>query len=60
MRKLIVSESLTLDGVFQCPAKSTVEDFKYAGWTEPYNSKEQMERCASDRPGACADDSADR
>lgn len=39
MRKIIVLEFLTLDGVMQAPGGSkedTAEDFKYGGWTAPY------------------------
>jgi dihydrofolate reductase len=39
MRKLIVQEFITLDGVMQAPgaSKEDVEgDFKYGGWTAPY------------------------
>jgi len=43
MRKLIVSESLTLDGIFEGPAKTPFEPFELAGWTEPYFSEEQMQ-----------------
>ena len=51
MKKLIVSESLTLDGVFEDPAKSPGVSFKYAGWTEPYASKEQMEYVSKNTSG---------
>ena len=34
MRKLIVSEFLSLDGVMEAPGPS--HDFKYAGWTMPF------------------------
>jgi dihydrofolate reductase len=43
MGKLIASESVTLDGVFEDPAKSPGATFKYAGWAEPYQSREQAE-----------------
>src|SRR5262245_34451496 len=43
MGKLIVSESLTLDGVFEAPAKIKGEQFPLAGWAEPYQSQEQNE-----------------
>ncbi|HTK03695.1 MAG TPA: dihydrofolate reductase family protein [Alphaproteobacteria bacterium] len=39
MRKIIVLEFLTLDGVMQAPGGSkedTAEGFKYGGWTAPY------------------------
>lgn len=39
MRKIIVLEFLTLDGVMQAPGGSeedTREGFKYGGWTFPY------------------------
>src|SRR5258707_10958540 len=42
MRNLLVSESLTLDGVFEGPAKVARETFEYAGWTEPYSNEELM------------------
>ncbi|HKD48361.1 MAG TPA: dihydrofolate reductase family protein [Rhizomicrobium sp.] len=34
MRKLIVSEFISLDGVIEAPGGA--HDFKYAGWTMPY------------------------
>lgn len=39
MRKILVLEFLTLDGVMQAPGGSkedTAEGFKYGGWTAPY------------------------
>lgn len=39
MRKIIVLEFITLDGVMQAPGGSkedTAEGFKYGGWTAPY------------------------
>ena len=39
MRKIIVLEFITLDGVMQAPGGSkedTEEDFKYGGWTAPF------------------------
>ncbi len=51
MKKLIVSESLSLDGVFEGPAKTSDEHFEYAGWTEPYASKEQMEYVSKNTSG---------
>ncbi len=39
MRKFIVVEFITLDGVMQAPGGSkedTAEDFKYGGWMSPY------------------------
>lgn len=39
MRKIIVLEFMTLDGVMQAPGGSkedTAEGFKYGGWTAPY------------------------
>jgi len=43
MRKILVSNSITLDGVFEGPVHLPFEKFKHAGWTEPYASQEQME-----------------
>jgi dihydrofolate reductase len=43
MGKLIVSESLTLDNVFEGPVQLPFEKFQHAGWTEPYASEEQMQ-----------------
>ena len=39
MRKIIVQEFITLDGVIQAPGgreEDTEEGFKYGGWTAPY------------------------
>jgi dihydrofolate reductase len=39
MRKIIVQEFMTLDGVMQAPGgpeEDTSSDFKYGGWTAPY------------------------
>lgn len=39
MRKIIVQEFITLDGVMQAPGgpeEDTASDFKYGGWTAPY------------------------
>ena len=39
MRKIIVQEFITLDGVMQAPGgpeEDTSSDFKYGGWTSPY------------------------
>lgn len=39
MRKIIVQEFITLDGVMQAPGgpeEDTSSDFKYGGWTAPY------------------------
>jgi dihydrofolate reductase len=41
MRKIIVQEFITLDGVMQAPGgpeEDTSSDFKYGGWTAPYAS----------------------
>jgi dihydrofolate reductase len=54
MATLIVSESLTLDGVFESPAKTADEHFEYAGWTESYASKEQMEYVSKNTSGGGA------
>ena len=34
MRKLVVSEFITLDGVIEAPGPA--HDFKYAGWSMPF------------------------
>ena len=47
MQKLLVHESITLDGVFEAPAKLPGEKFKLAGWTEPYQSEDQNKFLAS-------------
>jgi dihydrofolate reductase len=42
MRKIIVLSFLTLDGVMQAPGgpeEDPSEDFKYGGWTAPYNDE---------------------
>ncbi len=39
MRKLIVTEFMSLDGVFQAPGPDG-SGFKYEGWTFPYHSEE--------------------
>ncbi len=54
MRKIIVLEFISLDGVMQAPGgpkEDTSDDFKYGGWTVPYFDKvlgkvmdEQMSR----------------
>ena len=39
MRKIIIQEFITLDGVMQAPGgpeEDQSEDFKYGGWTAPY------------------------
>ena len=39
MRKIIVQEFITIDGVMQAPGgpeEDTSSDFKYGGWTAPY------------------------
>ena len=39
MRKVIVQEFMTLDGVMQAPGapeEDTSNDFRYGGWTAPY------------------------
>lgn len=41
MRKLVVTEFLSLDGVFQAPGPDG-SGFKYEGWTFPYSSEEFM------------------
>ncbi|MBC7486726.1 MAG: dihydrofolate reductase family protein, partial [Cytophagaceae bacterium] len=42
MRKIIVLSFITLDGVMQAPGgpeEDPSEDFKYGGWTAPYNDE---------------------
>ena len=41
MRKIIVSEFISLDGVFESPGDDG-SSFKYAGWTMPYGNDEFM------------------
>ncbi|MBX4181695.1 dihydrofolate reductase family protein [Candidatus Parcubacteria bacterium] len=46
MRKIIVQEFVTLDGVMQAPGgpeEDTSNDFKYGGWTAPYFEKADAE-----------------
>lgn len=54
MRKLVVAESLTLDGVFECPDKSPDDTFVHAGWTEPYANEEQMQYISENMAGGDA------
>jgi dihydrofolate reductase len=54
MSKLLVSNNLTLDGVFEAPAKAPMETFVYAGWTEPYQSQEQNDYLAAGISGGGA------
>lgn len=39
MRKIIVTEFISLDGVFEAPGADG-SDYKYAGWTSPYGGEE--------------------
>jgi hypothetical protein len=42
MRKIIVLEFITLDGVVQSPGEpkeDTSGSFKYGGWSAPYNDE---------------------
>lgn len=41
MRKLIVTEFMSLDGVFQAPGPDG-SGFKYEGWTSPYSNEQFM------------------
>jgi dihydrofolate reductase len=46
MRKIIIQEFITLDGVMQAPGgpeEDTSSDFKYGGWTAPYFSDADQE-----------------
>ena len=54
MSKLLVSNNLTLDGVFEAPAKAPLETFVFAGWTEPYQSQEQNDYLAAGISGGGA------
>ncbi len=54
MRKLVVSESITLDGVFEGPARTPYEPFEQAGWTEPYFSEEHMKYVSEGMAGGDA------
>src|SRR5450432_1132096 len=47
LRKIIVSESITLDGIFEGPAKAAGESFELAGWTAAYQSDEQNQYLAA-------------
>jgi len=40
MRKIVVTEFISMDGVFEDPGGS--EDFKYGGWSMKFNSDENM------------------
>jgi len=40
MRRLVVSEFLTLDGVMEDPGGA--EDFEYGGWSLPYFNEEYL------------------
>lgn len=42
MRKLVVTEFVSLDGVFQAPGPDG-SGFKYEGWTFPYGNEEFMQ-----------------
>src|SRR4051812_33706559 len=43
MAKLLVSESLTLDGVMEGPSEAPEDaTFKYAGWAAPYADEDLM------------------
>src|SRR5438552_1994993 len=39
MRKLVVTEFMSLDGVFEAPGDDG-SDYKYKGWTFPYGGEE--------------------
>jgi dihydrofolate reductase len=46
MRRIIVQEFITLDGVMQAPGgpdEDTSSDFKYGGWTAPYYAEADEE-----------------
>jgi dihydrofolate reductase len=46
MRKIIIQEFITLDGVMQAPGgpdEDTTSGFKYGGWTSPYFSDADQE-----------------
>src|SRR3569832_2272658 len=46
MRKIIVQEFITLDGVMQAPGgpdEDTASGFKYGGWTAPYYAEADQE-----------------
>lgn len=46
MRKIIIQEFITLDGVMQAPGgpeEDTSSDFKYGGWTAPYYAEADKE-----------------
>ena len=39
MRKIVVTEFISLDGVFEAPGDDG-SDYKYKGWTSPYGGEE--------------------
>ena len=43
MGRIIVSNMISLDGVFEGPVRQPFEKFTQAGWTEGYASQEHME-----------------
>jgi dihydrofolate reductase len=54
MRKILVSESLTLDGVFEGPGKGGGEPFEYAGWADPYSNEKLMKHVSESMSGGDA------
>jgi dihydrofolate reductase len=44
MGSIVVTESISLDGVIEAPGPQDVEDFRYKGWAFEHNSGEEGDR----------------